>query len=245
MNKDSLGDRMKRYEASSSLVLPWGFPVILRLDGKSFHTYTRACQKPFDDKLSAALNNCAIELCKEIHGAQFAYLQSDEISILIHGYKTKRTTGWFENKVQKMCSVAASIAAGVMTEQSTNVFGKTKRAAFDARVFIVPERDVVNAFIWRQKDWERNSVQMLARAHFSHKQCHKKNNSQLQDMLMHEHSINWNDLPTHQKRGRCVVKQPFIQPDKTVRSQWVVDWEIPIFTKDRQYIEQYLVTELD
>ena len=107
--------------------------------------------------------------------------------------------------------------------------------------------------LWRQKDWERNSVQMLARAHFSHKQCTNKNNHELQDML-HDIGINWNDLPTSHKRGRCIVKETiphYVQPNPntnikitiSTRSKWVVDNEIPIFSQDKNYIEKYLKLE--
>jgi tRNA(His) guanylyltransferase len=95
---------------------------------------------------------------------------------------------------------------------------------------------VNNYFIFRQQDATRNSVQMLARTHFSNTQCHKKNNSQLQEMLHSEKNINWNDLPTSQKRGRCVKK---------VNGVWIIDNEIPIFSQDRGYIQNLLATEDD
>ena len=107
--KDSLGDRMKNYERDSSSKLTDRLPVIMRLDGKAFHTYTRSCDKPFDNKLIDAMNQTAISLCKEIQGAQIAYVQSDEVSILIHGYKKHNSSPWFDNKVQKMVSVGAAI----------------------------------------------------------------------------------------------------------------------------------------
>ena len=238
---DSLGDRIKSYEHATRTVLPNRFPVICRVDGRAFHTLTKNCEKPFDAKLMAAMDTCAITLCEEIQGAQIAYVQSDEISILIHSYKTFDSQPWFGNQVQKMTSVSAGIASSVMTEQSINVFGEFKRAVFDARVFIVPEADVNNTMLWRQKDWERNSVQMLARAHFSHKECTNKNNHELQDML-HTIGVNWNDLPTSHKRGRCIVKEIYMV-ESASRSRWVVDNEIPIFSQDKNYIEKYLELE--
>jgi len=161
---DSLGDRMKGYEKDFRTKLPDRFPVIMRVDGRAFHTWTRGCEKPFDETLIGAMNDCAISLCKEIQGAQVAYVQSDEISILIHGYKRFNSETWFGNQVQKMCSVAAGITSVAMSFESMKMFGRYKVAHFDARVFIVPESDVVNYFLWRQNDWTRNSVQMLARS---------------------------------------------------------------------------------
>lgn len=83
IEKDSLGDRMKGYENAYRLYLPKRMPLIMRLDGVAWHTLTRTCKRPYDEKLVNAMNNVAIALCKRIQDAQFAYIQSDEIQILI------------------------------------------------------------------------------------------------------------------------------------------------------------------
>lgn len=236
----SIMDRMKLYEKAARTKLPPRMPVIIRVDGKAFHTYTKRCHKPFDPKLMEAMDMCAMELCYQIHGAQLAYIQSDEISILIHNYKTYNTQPWFDNQVQKMVSVSAAIAASTMTLVSHTVFGYTKPATFDARAFVLPERDVCNYFLARQQDWTRNSVQMLARSFYSHKECHKKNNAELQEMCFTK-GANWNNLSTSLKRGRCVVRrQNQTDPEKWV---WKIDEEIPIFSQDRDYIESHLSLE--
>jgi tRNA(His) 5'-end guanylyltransferase len=257
---DSLGDRMKKYEKDFRTKLPDNFPVVMRIDGKAFHTWTQGCKKPFDEGLIDAMNACAIELCKEIQGAQVAFVQSDEISIFIHSYKRFDSQAWFGNQVQKMCSVAAATASTAMSERSTDLFGAYKRALFDCRVFIVPEADLVNYFLWRQQDWTRNSIQMLARSYYSDKQLHGKKRADMQDMI-HAKGNNWNNLATYLKRGRCIVKETYqlssgeidphrdsayegYGPDSNVtRSRWVVDDEIPIFSKDRDYIGQHLEKE--
>ena len=110
-------------------------------------------------------------------------------------------------------------------------------AYFDARVFNLPKEEVTNYFIWRQNDATRNSIQSLAQANFSQKQIHSMNNSQLQDKLHEEKGINWNDCKTVEKRGSCVI-HVF---DKSInRSKWIIDEEIPIFTQNRDYIENIL-----
>jgi tRNA(His) guanylyltransferase len=252
---ESAMDRMKRYEKPFRGYLPPRFPIIMRCDGRSFHTYTRSCDRPFDAKLITAMNQCAMNLCTEIQGAQLAYVQSDEISILIHPYKKHTSQGWFDNQIQKMVSISAAIASSTMTEESVKIFGEVRKAHFDSRVFVIPEDDVCNYFLARQNDWTRNSVQMMARSLFSHKECHKKNNSQLQDMI-HGAGKNWNDLDIHLKRGQCIVKETYEVPavirvpmagefdtGMVVRSRWTVDMKIPIFTQDREYIDKYLVRE--
>lgn len=99
MTSDSLGDRMKGYEQAARVRLPMRMPVILRIDGRAFHTYTRDCDKPFDTKLMAAMDDVALRLCEEVQGAQIAYVQSDEISILVHNYKRLQSQAWFDNQV--------------------------------------------------------------------------------------------------------------------------------------------------
>jgi tRNA(His) 5'-end guanylyltransferase len=231
---DSLGARQKRYEAASKTVLTPRMPVIVRVDGKAFHTWTRGCKRPFDDDLIEAMNRVAIALCTEIQGAEIAYAQSDEVSVLVHCYKRFASTPWFDGEVQKIVSVTAAIAAAVMTDASASVHGRTRLAYFDSRVFAVPEQDVCNYFVWRQQDAERNSLQMAAHALYSQAVLHGKKSADLHELL-HAKGVNWNDYPTHKKRGRCVVRAP--------SGAWVVDAAPPIFMQDRDYIERHLATE--
>jgi Uncharacterized conserved protein len=234
MKKDSLGDRMKRYEAVSQTKLMNRTPVIMRLDGKAFHTFTRGLEKPFDDRLNRAMSFTMQTLCEEIQGAQMGYTQSDEISILLQDWATFTTDGWYDYKTQKMVSVAASIATAVFNTAYQHP-KNTKLALFDARVFNVPFEEVTNAFIWRQQDATRNSINSLAQAHFSHKELQGLNVSQVQDKLMLERGINWNDIETRYKRGTCV--------NRTGEGAVELDLEIPIFTQDRNYIERHLKGE--
>ena len=120
----------------------------------------------------------------------------------------------------------------------------TKGAMFDARVFNIPKEEVMNLLYWRQLDATRNSIQMVGQANFSHNQLHGKNCSNIQDMLMLEKGINWNDYPTHLKRGSCCIKKPFQinegTEQKAIRNKWVIDTEIPIFTQDKDYINNLI-----
>lgn len=235
----SLGDRMKAYEHAWRVVLPRRVPVIIRVDGKAFHTLTRHCDKPFDDELMASMDRVAVELCEEIQGACLAFVQSDEVSVLIIGHRTIDTQPWLANGLQKQCSISASIAT---REFNRGVVSAQDAALFDARVFLMPEDEVCNYFIWRQQDATRNSIQMVARAHFSHRECDNKNTSELQALLHSRKGINWNDLPVAQKRGRCVTRVTF-EREGAIRHEWRVDHEPPIFTADREYVERHLRTE--
>ena len=103
-------------------------------------------------------------------------------------------------------------------------------ALFDARVFNVPEAEVVNAVLWRQNDCSRNSISSLAQAYFSPKQLHGKNSSQMQDMLMEKFNMNWNNLSIPEKRGTAIVKNE--------DGEWYIDEEMPILRGEgRDYLE--------
>lgn len=262
---DSLGDRMKRYETTSKASLLPRMPVIIRVDGKAFHTYTARCKRPFDERLSGVMVHVARCLCEEIQGAQLAYTQSDEISVLVHGYKRFTSQSWFDNELQKMVSVAAGIASSEFTaaswriwrddggpiETDMNAVERVRPAAFDARAFNVPEADVCNYFLWRQQDGTRNSIQMLARSLYSHRQCENKNGNELQEMCFQK-GANWNDLEVRWKRGICIrrhtVTAPVCgwrpgDPEPASRASWEPDFDVPVFSADRAYIERYLATE--
>lgn len=232
---DSLGDRMKGYERVWKAALPRRMPVILRVDGRAFHTVTRGMRRPFDDEFMAVMDLVAVRLASHIDGAAIGYVQSDEISLLVHTYKRFASMPWFDNEVQKMTSIAASVAAVTFSLQAQ------MPVEFDARVFVLPEAEVANYFLWRQQDASRNSIQMVARSLYSHKELDHVKTNELQE-LCHQRGVNWNDIPTHQKRGRCVVKETYMQ-DGLERSRWTVDREIPIFSQDRDYIERHLAVE--
>jgi tRNA(His) guanylyltransferase len=238
---DPIGDRMKRYERAAKTALTWRLPVIVRIDGRAFHTYTKGCERPFDERLIDGMNACAMAVCEEAQGAAIAYVQSDEISVLLHGYRRLDSQPWFDNEVQKIVSISASIAAAEMTLYSMSIFGRPKIAHFDARVFTLPDAEVCNYFIWRQQDATRNAIQMAASAHYSHRELHRKNTSEMQEMLFAK-GVNFNDLSTHHKRGRCILRETY-QHDGAERHRWIVDREPPIFTKDRDYIERHLAVE--
>lgn len=231
---------MKGYELPYKYFLPTRLPVVLRVDGKNFHAATKGLAKPFDHEFMSLMDDTAIRLCEQIQGAVFAYVQSDEISVLLHNYRRLNSGSWFDNEIQKMVSVGAGIASSFLT-------AAWKPVVFDARVFVLPEAEVCNYFIWRQQDATRNSVQMAARAVYSHKQVYGKSNPEMQDMLM-EKGINWNDYPIPCKRGRGVIREAYFVPDreggKVERHRWVTD-NPPVFTQDREYVERHLALAAD
>jgi tRNA(His) 5'-end guanylyltransferase len=231
--KDSLGDRMKSYyEDRFRLQLPRRTNILIRIDGKAFHTYTKGLNRPYDEDLMDDMNETTKFLCENIQGAKMGYVQSDEISILITDYDEVDTQGWFDYNLQKMCSISASLATAKFNQlrqnrrdeyyknMSIDLMGiidkrydpefssKPKLAMFDARVFIIPfHEEVVNYFVWRQQDATRNSISMAAQSMFSHKELHKKSTDEMQELMFTMKDVNWNDYPTRFKRGSAVIKE--------------------------------------
>ena len=243
--RDDLGNRMKEnYENRSKTCLTRRVPVIMRLDGRAFHSLTKQMRKPFDDILVKTMQDTMLDLCKNVQGCVLGYTQSDEITLVLVDYKTLESEAWFDYQVQKIVSIGASIAtlsfnkhfAENVAEMTTSTdefkayAKKLGQAMFDARAFNIPKEEVCNCVLWRQMDAERNSVQMVAQANFSHKELQGKSCNELQDMLMLQKGINWNNLPTHLKRGSCAVRG---------NDGWFVDLEIPKFVNEgRDYIEK-------
>jgi len=195
MKKDSIGNRMKtNYENRYRFKLTRRTPVIMRLDGKCFHSLTKRMEKPFDYKFMSDMDWTAKSLLEQIQGAKCAYIQSDEISILITDFDRFNTDAWFDYNIQKMCSVGASMAT-VEFNSKTGLGG-----LFDARVFNIPKEEINNYFIWRQQDWVRNSIFMFASSFYSNKDLFKKNQVDIHEML-HKKGENWANLPDRAKNG--------------------------------------------
>lgn len=281
---DDLGLRMKEfYESVPKTRLMRRTPVMIRIDGKAFHTFTRGFQKPFDEVLVKSMQETMKYLCENIQGCVLGYTQSDEITLVLIDYKKLTSSAWFDYEVQKMCSIAASMATMAFNKffkvnkrnwwmnevgnpttfhddlKLNEVYNKAleKGAMFDARAFNVPREEVTNFIYWRQLDATRNSIQMVGQANFSHKELQNKSCNMIQDMLFTQRDINWNDLPTHLKRGSCCIKDNTnitfarsygeeVETGSIQRPHWIIDTEIPIFKDEgRDYIEKLINFEED
>lgn len=285
--KDPLGHRMKSFEAVSNFTLIPGTPKIIRLDGKAFHTFLKDAEKPFDKQVMESMCYAAEQVMSEIGGsARFAYIQSDECSIVLNDKMKINSEPWFANKIQKMVSVAASIMSVSFSQKLHGLRGdEFKPAFFDARVFELPnETEMYNAVLWRQFDAAKNSITMYASQYFSHKELHGKSGSNKQEMMWQKHRFNWNDAATWTKRGVVVrrteewtiidrlqesperrvfpilvdnatqddientlfrLKQKYNEKgvsftdndfDVIKRSPLSIDWHIPMFNQDPDYI---------
>ena len=243
---DSMGDRMKRYEAVTRSVLVRRMPVVLRLDGKAFHSFTKkvGAGRPFCETLHGVMMATTAELVRSVQGCQVGYTQSDEITLLLTDYEQLNTDAWFDYEVQKMVSISAATATAAFNAAGFAA-GYKHTALFDSRAFNVPVDDVVNNFLWRQKDASKNSISMYAQSMFSHAELHGKNGDQKQEMMFAKTGFNWNDATTWTKRGACVYRETRevdTKNGKAPRSVLVHDNEIPLFNLDRDFIGRWLRT---
>lgn len=260
MKKDSLGTRMKEYyEGIPKTRLMRRTPVAIRIDGKAFHTFTRGFKKPFDMVLMESMQETMKYLCENVQGCVFGYTQSDEITLILIDYQKKETSAWFDYEVQKMCSISASMATMVFNRifrskakeaidyinEAWNIDDEDKKyvnslykalekgAMFDARCFNIPKEEVTNLVYWRQQDATRNSIQMVGRAYFSHKELNNKSCDDIQEMLWSNFNINWDKFPITQKRGTACIKD--------ANGKWFVDMEMPILKgENREYLEKLI-----
>jgi tRNA(His) 5'-end guanylyltransferase len=199
-----LAERMTAYEVAPTL--PERAYVIIRVDGRAFHTYLRGAEQPFDFKFMRSMDCAARALCRDVAGAQFAYVQSDEISVLATNVHRARAEHWFGGVIPKIVSVSAS----VVTEAFNGVHPswKERGAHFDARVISLPDwAEVANYFLWRQQDWRRNAVSMAARAHFAHAALVGRNTGEVKKMLSEAGEDFDTSWPEHVRQGRICVRQ--------------------------------------
>lgn len=221
-DRTDIGDRIKAFERQSpaaGLLMP-GIPIVARLDGRCFGRFTGDLDRPFDRGLTEIMQATTERLMAE-SVADYGYTQSDEIS-LVWANDRPDSDMWFGGKIQKFVSILAATASTYFCSRIAELIPSKSGSlpVMDCRVFQVPDKNTAaEAILWREIDATRNSVQMLARSLFSHKECHGKSNRELQDMI-HERGQNWNDLPPEWKRGshfRRVYRMSRFSPEEIAK----------------------------
>lgn len=252
MDKTSLGDRMKEYENVERRYLTRREPLIIRIDGVHFHSFTQGFERPFYLPFRECMWKTALSIAANIMGCKLGYTQSDEITLLLTDDDTQETQAWFGKNLQKIVSVSAGLATYFFNhiarvdypdDEPLHKAAVSKVATFDARAFLMPKEEVLNCFEWRQQDCTRNAIEAAGQSEFSHGQLHGKSCNQIQEMLFADRNINFNDYPTWYRRGVCIVKKPTVietPAGEIIRPKWTVDREIPIFHKEPEYINQHV-----
>lgn len=227
---DQLGDRMKGYEGAWGQVLPERTPVIVRVDGKAFHTATRGLKKLVDKRISMAMKLTALSLLENMQNAVLAYQQSDEISILMINYKCEFSQSWYGNKVQKIVSVAAALATRHFNECVRDDDELAVREwLFDARTFSLPREEVRNYFVWRQMDATRNSISSLGRCYFSQKEMNGKPSKEVLEMLKRV-GVDWTSTHIQDRMGAVILRDGS-------EDRYNLLGETPNFVSDKGFFE--------
>jgi tRNA(His) 5'-end guanylyltransferase len=223
--KDELGKRMKDwYEDALRVSVPRRGYLVVRVDGRGFHQFTKDLERPYSTKLARAMDAAALVLAREMMGCRFAFGQSDEYSFLAADVERESERMWFDGNIQKIASVSAS----VFTAGFARAFGGEKLATFDARVLSIPRaEEVAKYFLWRQLDASANSLNMLASAHYSHEELLGKTEQEKHDLL-HAKGLNWAKEAVEFKRGRVIRRGG--------GGEWFLDAEPPVFSREVDYL---------
>lgn len=253
MRKSNLGNRMKEYENVSKTKLIKRMPVIIRLDGQAFHTFTKGFNKPFDKILIKTMQETTKYLCENIQNCVFGYTQSDEITLVLVDYHDINVSTYFDNEVQKLCSITASMATMFFNKIFTilvteyillhpnsklnNIYTrKLNKAIFDSRCFNIPVDEVTNLIYWRQLDAITNSILSVGQANFSSQELQYKSCNEIKQMLKQK-NINWDRLPVHYQRGTAFKKVEL----SCNKYGWIIDKEMPVLYGDkREYLENII-----
>lgn len=258
MNKKKtaeLDKRMKEYEMRNRYYLQRRTPVIVRVDGRAFHTLLRNFKKPFDEVFQTTMQETAKYLCENVQNCKIAYTQSDEITLLLVDYDKLNTHAFFEYRVDKLCSIIASMAtfafnkflaknvANAPNDDFLSAYYKALEMGglFDARVFNLPKEEVTNCFFWRQQDATKNSIQSVGQYYFTESELKSKSTNKIQDMLFLDKGINLNNFPTYQKRGSCVIKEEYAinESGEEVEIDYITDVNEP--TEDVTFRTRWVI----
>ena len=232
-SSDSLGDRMKAYEDVFRIKVTKRVPKVIRIDGKAFHTYLSDARKPYDTLVAEAMTKATASVIKEIGGtAKFAYVQSDEASIVLNDHLDLNTQAWFDNNLQKIVSVSSSIFTATFNKE----FGWTRKdttlAFFDSRLIVLPDtNELCNYMVWRQQDAMRNSVQQYGRHYYSSNELHGKSCVEIKKMLLETNGVDFNQLEAWTTHGYIADRNSVNTTTKEVKLT-----AAPLFTENREWI---------
>lgn len=250
-----LKDRIESYRDNSDYKLLPKLPIIISINGKGFSKATSLLDKPYCTKLTECMLAVALKLCNEIEGAIFAYHYNDEIVIIARNDQTSETNPWFDNKIQKICSVTSSIATyyfnNYAKQTDLNIMGDV---LFTSQVFVVPNVvETINTIIYKQQHNFHTSIQFACFYELLNKSYDKNIIKEMLfglsvddkiNLLKQECNIDFNEYPICFRRGAATYKVPKIIGD-TTKYKWVVNANLPIFTKDQSFLTNILKNGAD
>jgi tRNA(His) guanylyltransferase len=241
-----LKDRIDSYRELSEHKLLNRVPIIICINGKSFSKMTSLLEKPYCNKFAEGMWSATLKMCMEIEGAVFGYQYNDEIVIVARNDQNLETEPWYDNRIQKIASVTASIATLSLkthfTNSDLNLVGEPICAT---QIFAVPNvMEAVNTIVYKQQQNFHTSIQFAC--FYELLKNYDKNTiremlsglsvDEKIDLLRQECNIDFNSYPLSFKRGVACYKVPKVTSDGTMKNKWMIDTELPIFTKERSFL---------
>lgn len=230
---------------SSNYRLLTRLPIVICINGRSFYKVTSLLDKPYSAKLAESFLSTTVRLCMEVEGALFAYQHNDEIVLISRNDQTQETSPWYDNRLQKICSITSSIATqhfnNFVSSTELNIMGD---AFFTSQVFVVPNiTEAINTIVSKQQQNFHSSIQLACFYELLKKYDKNTIKEMLADLsvdekidlLRQECKIDFNEYAPSFRRGAACYKVPKVVGD-TFKNKWVVNTDLPIFTKDQSFL---------
>lgn len=219
MQFEKLEDKCLYYRGLTDYKILPNVPILAMVDGRSFSRLIKnKFKKPFDEDFIDMMNNVALALCENVQGVKCAYVQSDEITLLLDD--SIEGDVFFSGRLCKMNSIIASIASSKfqtemterqVAEEDSDIMGAIRNMPlyqFDCKVWNVPNRNDAYAwFLYRQIECIRNSKQQAAQAYLSHNTLLNLSADDQIALLKIKENIDWENYEDGEKYGRFIVKQ--------------------------------------
>lgn len=238
-----LKDRIESYQDSSDYKLLNRLPIIIIINGRAFSKITSLLDKPFCEKFSECMVSTTLKLCSEIEGALFAYSYNDEIVIVSRNDQSIETVPWYDNRLQKICSVVSSMATLHFNKISSdlNLIGD---GIFTSQIFVVPTlAEAINTFVYKQQQNFHVAIQSAC----FYELLKKYNKNSIKDMLSglsldekvdllnQECEVDFDKYPIAFRRGIAVYKVPRVV-NEVMKNKWSINSDLPVFTKDQSFL---------
>lgn len=243
---NKLKDRIEAYQSQSDLKLLPKVPLIICVNGRGFSKITQLLDKPYCNKLAECMATITLHLCTEVDGVLFGYQHNDEIVLVVRNDQHADTTPWYDNRVQKICSITAASATShfknCLTQVNLNLAGD---ALFTSQVFMVPTiAEAINTIIYKQQHNFHTSIQFACFYELINRKYDKNAIKEMLggmsvdekiDLLKQECQIDYNQYPVSFRRGVAFYKAPKLI-DGTMKSKWFINTEPPIFTREQSFL---------
>lgn len=257
--EQTLKERMLSLRDKTNIKLSKDKYIMIMLDGRSFSTLIKKrFKRPFDDDFIFMMNETAKYLCENISGCKFAYVQSDEISLIVSCFENEKSEPFFDYRINKILSLTAAMATAKFNrlwlsfqEDINLAINELPLATFDCKVWEIDNYyDAIAWFIFRQNDCIKNSVSQTAQSLFTHKELEGVNTQGRIDKMLCEKGINWEDFDNGVKYGRFIYKVKIVTEipqlnETTERYAWHIRNAFKITENKERFNELNIIPKME